>query len=249
MAPTVKLYMFAGSGPSLTARLMLEHKRIEHQSVHVLVGPHAFAMLARGFDTMTVPALRIGDRRVQGTREISRALDEIAPEPPLFDADPRRRDEIADAERWGEDLQDAARRITLAAARQDPAVFWSIYRHAKPRMRPVQRAGRRLTTRLASAGHRATDFVTQDDLSLLPERLDRIDAWIAEGLLNSSQLNAADFQIAPSVALLLRFEDLVAEIENRPAAQLAERVAPGPRGDVGRVLPAEWLAPLQVPAV
>jgi glutathione S-transferase len=116
-------------------------------------------------------------------------------------------------------------------------------------MRPLQRAGRRLTTRLASAGHRATDFVTQEDLAELPERLDRIDAWIADGLLNGSQLNAADFQIAPSIALLLRFEELVAQIEGRPAAQLAERVAPGPRGDVGRVLPAQWLAPLRAPAV
>jgi hypothetical protein len=133
----------------------------------------------------------------------------------------------------------------LAAAKRDPAAFWSVYRHTTPRMRPLQRVGRRPATRMAAAGHRATDFHTREDLAELPERLDRIDGWIADGLLNGSRLNAADFQIAPSLALLLRFEDLVAQISERPAAQLAERVAPGPRGDIERVLPGDWLAPLQ----
>ncbi len=245
MAQKAKLYMLEGSGPSRTAQLMLEHKQIEYDAAHMLIGPHAFALLARGFDTMTVPALKIDGRRFQGTREISRALDEIVPDPPLFGVGRERRDAVAAAERWGEDLQDATRRIVLAAAKLDPAAFWSIYRHAKPRMRPLQRAARRTTLRLASAGHRATDFHTREDLAELPWRLDQIDAWIEDGLLNCEQLNAADFQIAPSIALLLRFEDLVAQIEDRPAAQLAERVAAGERGDVGHVLPAAWLKPLR----
>jgi len=98
VAPKVKLYMFTGSGPSLTARLMLEHKGIDHKVVHVMVGPHAFGMLGRGFQTMTVPALKLDGRRVQGSREISRALDELVPQPPLFAADPAQRQAVEDAE-------------------------------------------------------------------------------------------------------------------------------------------------------
>ncbi|MDP8910414.1 MAG: glutathione S-transferase N-terminal domain-containing protein, partial [Chloroflexota bacterium] len=75
MAGKIKLYMFTGSAPSMTAQLMLEHKHIDHKRIHVMVGPHAFGMLGRGFDTMTVPALKIAGRRIQGSREISRALD------------------------------------------------------------------------------------------------------------------------------------------------------------------------------
>ena len=123
VAHKVKLYMFSGSAPSLTARLMLEHKGIDHKAVHVMVGPHAFGMLGRGFQTMTVPALKIDGRRVQGSREISRALDELAPQPPLFAADPQRRRAIEEAEEWGEELQDAARRIVLCAARREPRAF------------------------------------------------------------------------------------------------------------------------------
>jgi len=103
MAAKIKLYMFTGSTPSLSARLMLEHKGLDYKRVHVMVGPHAFGMLGRGFQTMTVPALKVDGRRVQGSREISLALDEIAPHPPLFPADPQQRRAAADAERSGED--------------------------------------------------------------------------------------------------------------------------------------------------
>ena len=244
MAHKIKLYMLTGSAPSLTARLMLEHKGIDHKRVQMLVGPHAFSMLGRGFETMTVPALKIDGRRVQGSREISRALDELVAQPPLFPADPQRRRAVAEAERWGEELQDAVRRIVLCAARRDQRAFLSVYRHSNPLMRPAQRVSRRLVTRLASAGHRATDRTGEADLAALPARLDQVDEWIEEGLLNGAELNAADFQIAPNIALLLCFEDLAPFIEGRPAARLAQRVAPDFPGRIGAVLPAAWLAPL-----
>ena len=245
MAPKVKLYMFNGSAPSLTARLMLEYKGIEHKAVHLMVGPHAFGMLGRGFQTMTVPALKIDGRRVQGSREISRALDELAPQPPLFPADPAGRRAVEDAEEWGEELQDAARRIGLCAAQREPRSFASIYRHPNPLLRPAQRVSRPLVIRLATAGHRATDRAVERDLAALPARLDQIDAWIAQGLLDGAELNAADFQIAPNVALLLRFEDLAPYVEGRPAARLAQRLAPEFPGDIPPILPPAWLEPLR----
>ena len=245
MADKVTLYMFTGSTPSITAQLMLEHKGIDHKAVHLMVGPHAFGMLGRGFQTMTVPALKIDGRRVQGSLEISRALDELVPQPPLFPADPASRRAVEDAEEWGEELQDAARRIGLCAARREPRTFSSIYRHPNPLLRPVQRVSRPLVIRLATAGHRATDRAGERDLAALPARLDQIDAWIAQGLLDGSELNAADFQIAPNIALLLRFEDLAPYVEGRPAARLAQRVAPDFPGDIPAVLPPAWLAPLR----
>lgn len=226
MARTVKLYMFNGSAPSLTARLMLKHKGIDHKAVHVMLGPHAFGMLGRGFETMTVPALKIDGRRVQGSLEISRVLDELVPQPPLFPLDPERRRAVEEAEEWGEELQDEARRLVLCAARRDRQAFLSVYSHSNPLMRPAQRVTCGFVTRLATAGHRATDRAGERDLAALPARLDQVDAWIAEGLLDSAELNAADFQIAPNLALLLRFEDLAPYLEDRPAARLAQRLAP-----------------------
>lgn len=244
MAEKVKLYMFSGSGPSMAARLMLEHKDVAYTRVHLMVGPHAFSMLGRGFQTMTVPALKVGGRRIQGSREISRALDEIAPQAPLFPADPELRQAVDLAERRGEQLQDVARRLVLCALRRDPRAFASVYGHSNPLMRPAQRVARAFVIRLATAGHRATDRAGEEDLAELAERLDEIDAWIAEGLLDGAQLNAADFQIAAAVALLLRLQDLAPFIEGRPAGALARRVSPDFPGDIGAVLPARWLAPL-----
>lgn len=115
-------------------------------------------------------------------------------------------------------------------------------------MRPAQRVSRGLVLRLATAGHRATDRAGEEDVAALPARLDRIDAWIEDGLLNGAELNAAAFQIAPTIALLERFADLAPCIEGRPAARLAQRVAPDFPGAIDRVLPAAWLASLSASA-
>jgi glutathione S-transferase len=237
MAHKIKLYMFNGSAPSMTARLMLEHKGMDHKSVHLTVGAHGFGMLQRGFVTMTVPALKIDGRRVQGSREISRVLDELVPEPALFPADPRRRQAVEEAERWGEGFQDATRRLVLCACGFEPRTFSSVYRHANPLMRPVQRLSRAVVIRLAIAVHRATDRAGKEDLAALPAFLDMIDAWIEDGLLGGPELNAADFQIAPNISLLRRFDDLAQLVEGRPASRLAQRVAPDFPGEIAAILP------------
>lgn len=241
MAHKIKLYIFTGSGPSMTAQLMLEHKGLEHTAVHMIVGPHAFSLLGRGFDTMCVPALKLDGRRVQGSRFIARALDELVPEPPLFPADPALRREVIEAERWGEGLQDLTRRLILCAAQREPAAFHAVYRHPSALRRPAQHLSRPLVTRLASAAHRATDESGEEDVAGLGEQLDRVDAWIADGVLDGPRLNAADFQIAPSIALLLAFADLAPVVDGRPAAALARRVVPRAVAPIDRVLPAEWL--------
>lgn len=239
---TVKLYMFSGSNSVLTARLMLDHKQIEYRSIQMLPGMHAFTLLALGFETMQVPALKIDGRRVQGTRWIARALDELVPERPLFPADPVRRRAVEDAERWGEELQNATRRVFYAAARRDRGAYRSVMtaeRSAPKRLLVGMTAP--LVVRIATGEHRCTDDAAREDLALLPERLDQIDAWIQDGLLDGRELNAADFQIAPNLAAMLLFDDLAPLVEDRPAAALARRVAPHYPGHVPAVLPAQWL--------
>jgi hypothetical protein len=58
--------------------------------------------------------------------------------------------------------------------------------------------------------------------------LDRIDGWIADGVLNGSALYAADFMIAPSLALIGYRRDLRPELESRPLWALVERLLPEP---------------------
>jgi glutathione S-transferase len=65
-------------------------------------------------------------------------------------------------------------------------------------------------------------------LAELPALLDRIDAWISEGVLGGAQLNAADFMVAPSLALILYRPDVLPMFEGRPALELVDRLLPEP---------------------
>jgi glutathione S-transferase len=249
LAKQVKFYMFPGSNSVMSGRLMLEHKGVEYKTVKLMPAVHAFHLLALGFQTMGAPAMKIGGRRVQGSRWIARALDEEFPERPLFPADPVMRKAVQDAERWGEGLQNAVRRIFYCAARRDRQAFTSVMLAERgPIMRVALRMSAPLIIRLATGAHRAVDEHGREDLELLPERLDQIDAWIEQGILNGPELNAADFQIAPNLAVLMFADDLAPFVAGRPAAALVRRVAPGYEGHISQVIPAEWLQPLRLAA-
>lgn len=63
--------------------------------------------------------------------------------------------------------------------------------------------------------------------------LDRIDDWIARGVLSGAQLNAADFMVVPSLALILYRADVMPVFEGRPALTLLDRLLPESQEDVG----------------
>jgi len=234
----------------MTGRLLLDHKGIEYERKDLVPGAHVAILKALGFSDITVPALKIDGRRVQGTRPIARALEELRADPPLFPADPEKRDAVEEAERFGEqELQHAARRLVYCAGRRDSANFKSVVLGGETKLGParklVVRAGARAILWAATQGHGATDGVCCEAIRNLPGMLDRIDAWIKDGVLDAELLTAADFQVGTNVRVLLLFEDLAPWIEGRPAARLARRVAPVYPGRVRAVFPPEWLAPLR----
>ena len=93
--------------------------------------------------------------------------------------------------------------------------------------------------------NRSTDAGVQADLAALPTLLDHVDALLADGVLGSDSPNAADFQIATSVRLLLCFEDLRKAIDGRPAGAYARTLVPDFPGEIPRVLPAAWIADMR----
>ena len=108
----IKLYGTLPSPPSHSARLMLESKGLGYKEVWLLPGLHPALLRTRGFRGGTVPAIKIDGRKIQESRAISRALEELKPDPPLFPADPEQRLAVEEAERWGDEmLQDVPRRI------------------------------------------------------------------------------------------------------------------------------------------
>src|SRR5438270_8132732 len=246
------LYVIPGSHACRSAILMLEHKRVPYRRVDVVTLTHPLVARFGGFDAGgetrsagarrtlpirlgdllgTVPALACDSERISTNRQIARFLDDRHPEPPLFPADPDQRRAVEEAERWAnETLQMAARRIALAWAVRDPAgssrsvadgrMGYLLYRRALTRRLIIPHIGR-----LIFAVDRAAE---PELLADLPAMLDRIDAWIADGVLGGAQLNAADFMVAPSLALILYRPDVLPLFEGRPALELVDRLLPEP---------------------
>jgi glutathione S-transferase len=248
----VRLYVIPASHPSMTARLMLEHKGIPYERTDLMPGIHKGLLRALRFPGDTVPAMKLDGRRVQGSRTISRELDELQPEPPLFPADPEQRVAVEEAERFGdEDLQAPVRRILWNSLKRDRSPLRAYGEGARLGI-PIGIAVKTAAPIVAGAVryNKASDENARADLAALPGMLKRIDDWCDAGVLNSEQLNAADFQIATSVRLAMTLDDLRPAIEPRPAGELAMRVAPDYPGQAPPVLPPQWLEPLreQVPA-
>jgi glutathione S-transferase len=243
------LYVIPGSHPSRTARLMLERKGIAYKRRDLIPVVSKGVLRAARFPGITVPALKIDGERIQGSREIARALDRIRPEPPLFPADPSERAAVEEAEAFGDEvLQPVARRALWNALRRDRAPLRSFSAGAKLGV-PVGLAvktGAPLVA-LSARFNEATDENVRADLVVLPEMLQRVDDWIAAGVLGGAEPNAADYQVASSIRLLMTLDDLRPAIESRPAGRLAMQVDPDYPGTVPPILPPDWLESLRTP--
>ena len=239
-----KLYALPGSHPCAAVEAALQLKSIAYRRVDLLpmtqlvVGP----LLYGG---TTVPGMRIDGERLVGSRTIMRRLDALAPEPPLLpppgDASYAR---VLEAERWGDEvLQGVPRRLIDVAFLRRPAAMESYAADARlPLPRALLRPAMPLTARLMALRNKARDDSARADLAALPRQLERIDGWIAEGLLGGERPNAADLQIGSTIRLLMSIGDVRPLIEARPAAQLT-RYFPPMVGEIpAGVLPQEWLA-------
>jgi glutathione S-transferase len=241
-----RLYAIPASHPSFAAQVMLERKGIPYSRVDLPQWFHRGALRVLRFPGTTVPALVLDGQRVQTSAAIARLLDEVRPEPRLVPADPALRARVEEIETWADgDLQQFCRRL----------VYWALPRHreavdsylegsklvlpmfmVKPLAPPI--------IRILARGHGSTDDAVRADLAALPDILDRVDSWIAEGVIGSDEPNVADLQVATSLALLMTHEDLRPFIEERPGGRLARRLAPGYPGCMPAAFPADWLAPL-----
>jgi glutathione S-transferase len=247
-----RLYVIPGSHACRSAMLMLEHKQVPYRRVDIVTLLHPLVARLHGFNAGgqtrtaggrrtfglrlgdrlgTVPALAANGHRISTNHGIARFLDEHHPEPPLFPADPEQRAAVEEAERWAnETLQMAARRIPGAAVVRDPETFsrsagdgrlgYLLYKRELARRLIIPRIFRGV---FASSPKAERDPVTE-----LPAMLDKVDAWITDGVLGGAQLNAADFMVGPSLALILYRPDVKPLFEGRPALELVDRLLPEP---------------------
>jgi glutathione S-transferase len=231
------LFGVPASHPSLAAELMLQHKGVDYRRVDLVTAAHRTLLRALGFPRKTVPALRLDGAKVQGTTEIALALDALVPSPPLFPADPERRSEVEAAESWGNEvLQPVPRRLIWNALKHDRSTLDTYLEGSKTGI-PTAVAARTAAPIAAAAPrfNRASDENARRDLEAVPGLIDRVDELIERGVIAGEERNAADYQIATSVSLLLTMDDVRPMIEGRQAERLAREVVPHQPGHMPRV--------------
>src|SRR4051812_38052189 len=180
------LYGIPGSHPVKAAALMLEHKAIDFERVDLVPGEQWEFLPSHGFPGRTVPALVLDGSRVQGSRRISRALEELSPEPSLFPVEPSARTMVEEAERFGEEaLQPLARRLVLAAAAADLSSLAGDGEDGP--LGAILAPDAEGRAAIAQAAAKFVFGVTEDseraDLAALPVMLERIEGWLEVGVL------------------------------------------------------------------
>ena len=239
-----KLYWFPFSHPSQAVRQMLELKGVPYKLVTVLPGNQQIHLRVIGFGGGTVPAIKLDGQRVQGSRRISRALDELVREPPLFSDDPDRRREIEEVERWGDEVvQPMSRRI----------MRWGLVHNVDLRRWLAEQSGMpapgvaaRLSgptsvayARLASS----TEDNARRDVAALPRMLDDVDRLLAHGTLSTTSPNAATYQVLCTVRALAGFEDFQPVVDGRASTAAAHELFPEDFAPslVPAFVPRDWL--------
>jgi glutathione S-transferase len=244
-AVAIDLYVVHGSHPCAAVERALELKGLAFRRIELPPPLHAPIQRVR-FGARTVPAMRLDDgEKVSGSRAILRRLEEIAPEPALWPADPERRALVERAEEWGNEVyQPIARRLLWGAIRRCPQALVSYSEGSRiPLPKPAIRAAARALVRGEIALNRASDGAVRADLRNLPRHLDRVDRWIGEGVIGGVAPNAADLQIATTSRLLMTIGDVAPFFAGRPAEAHARRLFGEQAGSVPRgVLPADWIA-------
>ena len=247
----VKIFYIPGSHPCEVVFKAAELKGIDFQ-MSMVIPPSQPLLMTMMFGSRTVPAMKVtggpnGTEKVQGSRKILRALESMAPDPPLYPADAAMRERVIAAETWAEgDPQDAARRLLWVGLRRRPDLMLDFGGDAKlPLPQFALKPGLKPTIWVERKINRATDDAGREDLRKLPGFLDQIDDYIADGVIGGDTPNAADLMVLSNLWLLRGLEEVREAIDARPSGRLTRELFGEPNGTIpAGTLPAEWFTEL-----
>ncbi len=220
-----RMYLLHGSHPCDTVDKAFEIKGLPLKRIELPISMQPVIMKPL-FGDRTVPGVRFEDgEKVQGSCAILRALEQRVASPPLYDG-PAGAAAIEEAERWGNDVfQAVPRRMLWAAFTKYPRSMHGFQEGARsPKLpMPVVVALSKVVLPIERRLNNVDEATVRADLAALPGYLDQVDQYIADGVLNGEQPNAADLQIAPTLRLLYALEDVRPLIDGRPAKDFAFR--------------------------
>jgi glutathione S-transferase len=240
----VTLFVVPLSHPCMTVRAGLEIKGIEFDE-ETVVGTghrgHGDAVEERfGEGHRKVPILTIADEAVHGSVSILQRLEELVPENPLYPEPIAAA--VREAELWGDEVfQEMARRMPFAALHFRPGAMGTFAGGGE-----LDPAGTDFAMDYVRGAWKRLDLTAvavNEILAALPEAIERIEGYAAEGLIDGDSPTAADLQIAPSARILLTIGDLRPMFEGTAAERIGRRFFPDYPGDVpAGALPESWLS-------
>jgi glutathione S-transferase len=238
--PRLVLHVLPPSHPCATAEAALRLKGLEYEKVEHVAGQQIEPMTEL-FGSYRVPGLLVDGEPVHGSNPIMERLEQLAPDAPsLYPAD--RAEAVREAAAWGDaELQDLGRRLPWGSLHFRPEAMGTF----APGGTPLDPAGTDFAMRYVRATwkyHELTAVRLAEDLQNLPGLLDRVDAYVSDGVLAGETPNAADFQIGATLSVLLTVGDVRSLIEARPAVQVARKWFEDRPGNVpAGAFPAGWV--------
>jgi glutathione S-transferase len=227
------LHVVNGSHPCAAVLRGFELKGIDVRIAEYMPPLHP-ALLRLRFGSSRVPLLKLSTGEViPGSRRIMQRLDALQPDPPLYP-----REHIAaveEADRWGDEvLQAAARRLLWAAFRGSPGALASFQAGSKlpSTPGPVVRLVAPLIITIEHRMNAVTPEATAADAAALPGMLAKLQEFSDDGAFGTANPTAADLQIGSSLQLLRAMEDLRPIIDANPLAREIARWLPPTPGSV-----------------
>jgi glutathione S-transferase len=236
----LRLYVVHNSHPCAAVEKGMQMKGIAYKVFEWPPPMHSLGQQIL-FGARTVPALKNRSEKLSGSRAIMHRLDEMVPEPPLYPSDPDQRARVEAADAWGdEQFQQIARDLIWVGAVRRPDALVSYSKGGRvPTPGPVVRGLAPWIARIVRRINRTDSAKARMRMQELPGKLDRIDAWIADGTIGDAQHpNAADLQILSTIRLLYSMADVRPLLDGRPCLAAAQALWPAVAG----VLPAGALA-------
>lgn len=241
--PPITLHVLDASHPARAVEAALSSRGVEYERVVLLLdGTHPQQVEEiYGAGKQTVPGMILGDEKVHGSTAIFERLDLLLPEElSLFPAP--KTDEIGEAARWGDEVfQTVGRRLTWGCLMFKP--YAAAQAVGGEPLNPAATDFMIKFIRGIWKHHGISSVLVAEALGEMPANLDRIDAWIADGVLAADPElpNAADLQIGATIALLQTIGDIRPMIAGRPCERLAS-LTPARQGLVpAGAFPEHWM--------
>ena len=203
----VVLHQFPFSHYNEKARWALDWKGVAHRRVDYLPGPHA-PQMQRLSGQMQTPVLQVGERVIAGSAAIIAALEELAPEPALYPADPAQRARALELERhFDDEVGPRIRRALFSVLLREPAYTCQVF--AGRRSAPVRAAYRALfpLTRQVMGRSMAVFDAREVEQAFAATHaaLDLVASSVGPtGQLVGDRFSVADLTAAANLALLVR---------------------------------------------